>query len=88
MQEAALGGLEPHGHPDETVLALGDEIAPVGRARITPAQEVQVVPGKLTRITRYGQPLGLALRAVDERGADVLLGQRFHGCLLAWSFET
>src|SRR5690606_20217139 len=79
VQEAAPAGLEPQGHTDETVPALGDEIAAVGRAGIAPAQEVELVPGAFVQVPGHGEPLGLTLGAVDERRADVLLGERSHG---------
>jgi branched-chain amino acid transport system ATP-binding protein len=63
---------------DQAVADGGNQVAAVGRLRVAPAEEVQVVPGLGVQVARHMQPLGLALAAVHEGGPDLLLGQRLH----------
>ncbi|GAA2364275.1 hypothetical protein GCM10010170_061910 [Dactylosporangium salmoneum] len=79
MPEAApvlLGDPQRHGHEGAGV--PGGDVGPVERARVAPAQEVQVGPAALGEVARDEGALGLPARTVDEGGADVVLGQRFH----------
>lgn len=78
-QEAAVAGGGAQGQADESGGALEDEIAAIGRGQIGPAQEVQVVPVvEVRQILGQREAFGRTLRAVDERGTDVVLGQGFH----------
>lgn len=67
---------------DETgrtaAVQLRDQVGTVRGLRIPPPQEVQVLPGPVGQITRHGQAPRLTLRAVHERGTDLLLSQRLH----------
>ena len=80
---AQVGALLPRGRTAQrdghgSLPEAGDEVGAVGRLRIAPAEEVQVVPGLLGQVMRHVQALGLALAAVHERGPDLLLSQRLH----------
>lgn len=66
MQKAVPRGREPQRDTDEFAAAVTDQIAPVGRARVPPAEEVQILPGPLLQITGQGDPLGLALEQLTN----------------------
>src|SRR5690606_11113674 len=78
-QESAPRRLEAQRHPDQPAVALGHEMAAVGRPGVPTAHEVEVRPGTFAQVPGHRQTLGLALGAVDERTEDVLLGERSHG---------
>jgi hypothetical protein len=75
VQEPAPGGGEAQADTGEATVPLGDEIAAVRGSGISPAQEVQVVPGAFVEIARRREPFGLAPGAVEKRSADVPLGE-------------
>jgi hypothetical protein len=67
MQEPAPGGGETQADADETPFPLGDEVAAIRRAGISPSEEVQVVPREFAEMARRREPFGLTSGAVDER---------------------
>jgi len=74
---ARAAGFEAQDDTDELIVARNREIASARRGRVTPAQEVQIVPGPIVEILGYRQLLRGGLGTVDERRPDVAFGDGF-----------
>ncbi len=72
LDDAALDALrEAHDDARRLPVVLGDQVAPFGRLRVAPAQEVERLPVGLAQVARDVQPGGLTFGTVHERGADL-----------------
>ena len=79
LQEAALRRREAQRDAHErAVRPLGHQRAAVGRARVAPAEEVEVGKGALVQVAGDVEARGLALGAVDEGAADLWFGELLH----------